>query len=253
MHFTDTHCHIHDTDYPLDKTEVLHHAAQSGVDRLICVGTTVKSSQQAVEFANNHDNVWASLGIHPHEAKEPNETVENLKSLLGSSKIVAIGECGLDYFYNHSPKEAQISLLKTQIELALDHNLPLIFHVRDAFDDFWPIFDSYQGIRGVLHSFTDNKENLDKAVKRGLFIGVNGISTFTKVEAQIEMFKNIPLGHLLLETDAPFLTPTPKRGTINEPAFVTLVAQYLTDLQHTSLQELSGATTQNATQLFKLK
>lgn len=254
MHFTDTHCHVHDADYPVNREEVLARARQAGVDNLICVGTNVKSSQLAAEFASNHDNIWASLGIHPHEAKETNETVDNLRPLLDKSqKIVAIGECGLDYFYSHSPKEAQIPLLKAQIELALDRDLPLIFHVRDAFDDFWPIFDSYQGIRGVLHSFTDSKENLDRAVKRGLFIGVNGISTFTKVESQIEMFRSIPLDHLLLETDAPFLTPTPKRGIINEPAFVTLVAQYLTDLQHTSLTELSGATNQNATKLFKLK
>lgn len=257
MHFTDTHCHIHEADYPLDPEEVIARARQAGVDRLICVGTDVASSRDAIEFVKNRDNIWASIGIHPHEAKDNPTGIMALKELLVASKesqkIVAVGECGLDYFYQHSPKEQQIPLLRAHIELALEHDLPLIFHVRDAFDDFWPIFDEYHGIRGVLHSFTDTKANLDKAIARNLYIGVNGISTFTKVDAQKDMYASIPLDRLLLETDAPFLTPTPHRGTINQPAFVTLVAQNITDLQHTSLTELSDATDQNATHLFNLK
>jgi TatD DNase family protein len=165
---------------------------------------------------------------------------------------VAVGECGLDYFYTHSPKEVQVEMLKAQIELALAHDTPLIFHVREAFDDFWPVFDSYQGIRGVLHSFTDTEANLQRALDKGLYIGVNGIATFTKIDAQKAMYKQIPLEKLLLETDAPFLTPVPHRGKVNEPAFVKLVASHMADLHAISLEELSAATSKNATTLFNL-
>ncbi len=167
-------------------------------------------------------------------------------------KIVAIGECGLDYFYGHSSKEDQERALRYQIELALEYDLPMIFHVRDAFDDFWPIFDSYTGVRGELHSFTDTTQNLDKALTRGLFIGVNGIMTFTGNDWQLEVARRIPLDRLLLETDAPFLTPRPLRGKVNEPARVLLVAEFLSDLRQEPIDELAHHTVLNARRLFSL-
>lgn len=245
---TDTHCHIHEASYP-DAQEALQRANEAGINRLICVGTDQKTSAEAVKFAQIHDNCWASLGIHPHEAVH--DGVAKLEKLVNDN-VVAIGECGLDYFYDHSPREKQIEILHQQIELAQKYNLPLIFHVREAFDDFWPIFDQYRGLRGVLHSFTDTRANLEKALERGLYIGVNGISTFTKVDEQREMFASIPLENLLLETDAPFLTPVPKRGTVNEPAFITHIAQHIVNLRSITLEELSRATERNATTLFSL-
>jgi TatD DNase family protein len=169
-----------------------------------------------------------------------------------ADKIVAIGEIGLDYFYSHSTKEEQIKALRFQIELALEHNLPIIFHVREAFDDFWPIFDSYKGIRGVLHSFTDTHANLQKALERGLYIGINGITTFTKVPHQLQTAKEVPLQKLLLETDAPFLTPRPLRGTVNEPAHVRLVAEFLAGLRAQTIEDVAANTSHNAQTLFAL-
>ena len=142
--------------------------------------------------------------------------------------------------------------LKAQIQIALKHNLPIIFHVREAFDDFWPIFDTYPGIRGELHSFTDSSANLKKALDRGLYIGVNGISTFTKDETQKNTFDSIPLDRLLLETDAPFLTPAPLRGKVNQPAYVKLVAEYHANRRGLTLKVIADATTANARALFKL-
>jgi TatD DNase family protein len=248
MTFTDTHCHIHEETYA-DAEAVYLRAIEAGITRMICIGTDVTSSQRAIEFAKNHDDVWASVGIHPHEAAGNGS--EELKELI-DARVVAVGECGLDYFYEHSPREKQIETLHAQINLAIENNLPMIFHVRDAFDDFWPIFDQYQGLRGVLHSFTDSQQNLDKALERGLFIGVNGISTFTKVEEQKKMYASIPTGNLLLETDSPFLTPVPLRGIVNEPAFITHIAQHIVNLQSITLEELSRATERNATTLFSL-
>ncbi len=246
----DTHCHIHES-YELPLDEVLLRAEEADVQRMICVGTSEESSRQAIEFSKTHSEAFASIGVHPHDTKDGYTQIAELAGT--SEKIIAVGEVGLDYFYTHSPKELQIEALKAQIEVALTHDLPLIFHVREAFDDFWPIFDQYQGIRGVLHSFTDTKQNMEKAVAKGLYIGVNGISTFTKDEAQKAMFDAIPIDRILFETDAPFLTPTPYRGKVNEPAYVRIVAEYHAQRRGISLDEIAEASSQNARALFSLK
>ncbi|MGB4758586.1 MAG: TatD family hydrolase [Candidatus Saccharimonadales bacterium] len=325
MNFVDTHCHIQSiglasTDNAgervtlglwakepgLVQVDVVSEAKAAGVSRMIVVGCTYEDSKLAIDCAARYEGTYASIGIHPHEAKhytqtaradqpaqppaepellahrvvadssaplpyqsygavrasmEPSATAKSVRSdfaqefegLCKSSKVVAMGECGLDYYYGHSPKEDQIAILKFQIELALKHDLPLIFHVREAFADFWPIFDSYEGkIRGVLHSYTDNQANLERAIKAGLYIGVNGIATFAKSEAQIAVYNAIPLDNLLLETDAPFLTPVPHRGTICKPKHVRDTAGYLAELRGESLETLAAQTTQNAQTLFGL-
>ncbi len=266
MDLVDTHCHIHEIVGAsgvagkwhkagvTDADKVIADARAAGVTRLVCVGCTLADSQLAIDFAANRDNVWASLGIHPHEAQDflDKKGQAAFAELATKPKVIAIGECGLDYFYHHSPKEAQEKVLRLQIELALKYDLPMIFHVREAFDDFWPIFDEYQGICGVLHSFTDSQANMEQAIARGLYIGVNGIATFTKDSAQLEMYKSIPVKRLLLETDAPFLTPAPYRGTICESKHVRVTSEFLAALRGETLEQIAVATTQNAGQLFAL-
>lgn len=260
MTWTDTHCHIHEESYA-EREVAYERAMEAGVQRLICVGTDEKSSREAVEFANVHDSAWASVGLHPHDATSGIEAIQELERLIKSdkeNKIVAIGEIGLDYFYDNSPREQQIEMLHAQLELAQKYDVSVIFHVRDAkepstgsvWHDFWPIFDSYEGLRGVLHSFTDNLSNLEQGLSRGLLVGVNGISTFASGENQLEMYRSIPVDRLLLETDAPFLTPVPRRGTVNEPAFITHIAHHIANLRSISLEELSRATERNATDIF---
>ncbi len=244
----DTHCHIHELDYSLPIEGVYTNAREASVEQVICVGTSVESTRHAIEFAQQYPWARASIGVHPHDTKDGYNIAEYAKD----TGVVAVGEIGLDYYYNHSPKETQIKALREQIQVALDHNLPIIFHVRDAFDDFWPIFDSFEGIRGVLHSFTDSRKNMEKAIEKGLFIGVNGISTFTKDPAQQAMFDAIPLDKLLLETDAPFLTPSPFRGKINEPALVRTVAEHIANRRGLSTDEIATQTTANARALFAL-
>jgi len=251
MKFTDTHCHIHEESYA-DSEAAYQRAIEAGVSRLICVGTDIQTSREAVAFARDHEGVWATIGVHPHEAKHERGQLGELKKLLEDPKnrdvIVGIGEIGLDYFYTRSPRETQIEVLRAQIDLAAEYELPVAFHVREAYDDFWPIFDSYEALRGVLHSFTDDMSNLQAGLSRGLYVGVNGIATFAKDKT--EVYRSIPLEKLLLETDAPFLTPVPNRGKVNEPAFITFVAQLLSDLHSVSLEELSAVTERNATTLF---
>ena len=268
--FVDTHCHIQSAGNPLGERmtreiwaksaaitadSLVESAAEAGVTKLICVGCDLEDSKLAVDFVQNQASCWASIGLHPHEAQhyaDDQAKRAEFAALVGSPKVIAVGECGLDYFYEHSPRDNQIAVLKYQIELALQYQLPLIFHVREAFDDFWPIYDQYSGIRGVLHSYTDNLQNLSKALDRGLFIGINGIATFTKSMSQLEVYRAVPLQKLLLETDAPFLTPTPYRGTINEPKRVGTIAEFVASLRGESLEQLALATTSNAHNLFGL-
>jgi TatD DNase family protein len=251
MIFTDTHCHIHESSYE-DGEGAYRRALAAGVGRMLVVGTNDQSSEEAVAFARSHEQAWASLGLHPHDAKTGLDGVSFLDTILREStdRIVAIGEIGLDYFYDNSPREMQIDLLHAQIELAQSYNLPVIFHVREAFSDFWPIFDQYKGLTGVLHSFTDNVSNMEQALSRGLLIGINGIATFAGDRQDV--YRVIPSENMVLETDAPYLTPTPHRGKVNEPAFTTYVAQHIANLQSINLQELSRVTERNATHLFSI-
>ena len=255
LEFVDTHCHIQFVDFPLDPEDVIRDAAKDGVTRLIVVGCTLEDSRAAVEFAAKHDNIWAAIGLHPHEGAvyvNDDKALQEFRELAGKPKVVAIGETGLDYHYEHSPRDDQKKLLRFQLDLAVEHSLPLIFHVREAFEDFWPIFDSYNGINGVIHSFSSGTEDMKQILKRDLFVGLNGIMTFTKRSDQLEAAKAVPLNKLLLETDAPFLTPAPFRGTICEPKHVRVTAEFLSHLRNESLEDIAAATTQNAAQLFKL-
>jgi TatD DNase family protein len=267
--FVDTHCHIQSAgrevgergtselwakEPELNVDTIIGDARVAGVTKLICVGCDLEDSRLAVDFAQEHDNCWASIGIHPHEAKlyaGQDSKLKEFSELAQQSKVVAIGECGLDYYYGHSPPAAQEQVLRRQIELAQKHGLPVIFHVREAFEDFWRIFEDYQGVRGVLHSFTDSSINLQRAINKGLYIGVNGIATFAKNPSQIDMYKAVPLDRLLLETDAPFLTPTPHRGTINQPKHISLIAKFLAGLRGEEPALLAEATTANCRVLFE--
>ncbi len=271
MQFVDTHCHIHEAStqtggdaYVREKwakggitspDELIKEATKSGVNTLICVGCTLKDSEMAVKLAQRQADCYATVGIHPHEAKDhlSDDTKLKIGDLVkNGKKIVAIGEIGLDYFYTHSSKEDQVDILRFQLDLAVKHDLPVIFHVREAYEDFWPIFDEYKGIRGVIHSFSTNVATLDQILSRGLYIGLNGIMTFTQDAQQIEAAKKVPISRLLLETDAPFLTPAPYRGTICQPKHVVETAKFLSELRQETLERVAKTTTSNAKQLFNL-
>jgi TatD DNase family protein len=265
MQLFDTHCHIHEAageDAIADRwhkagifqpDEVLDRAREAGVTRMVCVGCTLRDSKLAIDYSQTRNGVWASIGIHPHEAQRyvrNQKALDEFAALATRPKVVAVGECGLDYFYEHSSPQDQAKILHFQLELAQKHNLPMIFHVREAFDDFWKIFDQYKNIRGVVHSFTAGEKELGEILERGLYVGVNGIMTFTKHVKQLDAAKAVPLSKILLETDAPFLTPQPLRGTINEPRHVNLVANFLAELRGEAVEHFASETTRNAINLF---
>lgn len=249
--FVDTHCHIHERQF-FDESAAeatLSRARSNGVDTLLLIGTSELSSHEAINFAATHDGCYAVVGVHPHDTKDGVDAIsEMLKA--GHEHIVGVGEIGLDYFYTHSPKEVQIAALERQLQWALEYNLPVSFHVREAFADFWPIFANFPGVSGVLHSYTDTPVNLEKALSKNLYIGVNGISTFSKTNQ--DMWDRVPLEKMLLETDAPFLTPVPHRGKVNEPAFVRHVAEYHAHRRGVELEHLARVTSANASNLFSL-
>lgn len=246
----DTHCHIHDSEFYHDNREQAYQESRHADVEMICVGTNLKSSREALDFCQTHEGCYPVVGIHPHDTKDAD--IEALRQLIADhqSEIVGIGEIGLDYFYTHSPRDVQLDMLRAQLTLAVEFDLPVSFHVREAFDDFWPIFDEFTGVRGVLHSFTDTQENLDKALERGLVIGVNGISTFTKSPVQQQLFTDVSLDNIVLETDAPFLTPAPFRGKMNLPAYVALVASHQAEIKQISPDDVIRTTTTNAERIF---
>ncbi len=238
----DSHCHLHDLEYyEGEKDEVLKRAHEFGVKKLITIGTDPEDSLVARDFCMNHDDVYWSYGIHPEYAKKYQEMSLPEKR----DKLVAIGEVGLDYHYGLDSRKEQIALLENILQVAQDEKIPVIFHVREAFDDFWPILANFHLAGSVLHSFSDNKKNLKKGLENGCYIGVNGLATFATLPMA-------PLEKILLETDAPFLTPKPFRGKVNEPGYVKYVADWLAEKTGLSLQEIYDITTKNTEKLFEI-
>ncbi len=263
--YIDTHCHLNFPQYNDDRPMVIGNAKKAGVKKFINPGVDLLSSQQSVELAQaNPGIVFAGVGFHPYEAQH-NPDVRKLEQLLTrsdlvskqgqtSSPIVAIGECGLDY-HQYKGEEAlgkkqnQKLLFEEQLRLATKHDLPVIFHVRDAFEDFFTIFDNQPTMpRGVIHCFSGGLQELRMAIERNLFVGIDGNATYSKQLALI--VPHIPLSMLMLETDAPYLTPAPHRGTRNEPKYIPLIAQKIAELKGISVSEVEHATTGNAQELF---
>lgn len=255
MNLVDSHAHPHFDKFS-DPDQLLKSAAAVGVKRIIAVGTTLDDSQRAIDFAQAYDNVWATAGVHPHDAKNFTEGLQglSLQELLALPKVVAVGEVGLDFFKQYSNKDIQIKAFRQQIEIGLGMNLPFVFHVREAFDDFIKIFDEYHSaslpIRGVVHSFSAHQKQLEQVLSRELYVGLNGIMTFTKDEEQLKAAKQVPIDSLLLETDAPFLAPKSRRGQVCEPKDVLEIAEFLAELRGENLEHLAEISTKNAQELF---
>lgn len=243
-----------------DLADVLERAHEAGVTQIINVGVTPEDSRAALRLAQDKQwsadktgvKLYATAGIHPHEAGLGDQALDLIHDM--AEDVVAIGECGLDYFRNVVPQDLQEHMLRAQIEIALEYNLPAIFHVRDAWDDFFRILEDYAQLRGVIHSFTGHTQEVQQALKHPgeLYFGLNGIMTFTKDDAQLEAVRAMPRERVLLETDCPFLAPAPYRGKRNEPAYLPAVADVLATLQGVSVEELAQVTTANANELFML-
>ena len=252
----DTHCHIDEERFDADRQDVLGRMKEAGVGYCVCVGSDMETSARSMALALTTDNVYAAVGIHPHEAKFFRQNdLETLRNWLKQPKVVALGEIGLDYYYDHSPRDVQREACAAQIELAYQQGMPAIFHVRDAHADMLDIMHTQHGKLpgGILHCFSGSIETAKQYLKLGFYISIAGPVTFKKAPSQWEVAQHIPIDRLLIETDSPYLAPEPMRGRRNEPAYVRHVAQKIAELRGITLNQLAEVTTQNAKTVYGIK
>jgi TatD DNase family protein len=244
----DTHCHVHDERVPGGTVAAIDAAVAAGVVGMISVGCDRTTSLAAIEVAAAHPEVWATVGLHPHDAVDG---VDSVADLIGSPRVVAVGEAGLDYYYDHSPRDVQRQAFADQIQLAHQHRLPLVVHTRDAWDDTFDVLAA-EGVpeRTVFHCFTGGPDELWRCLAIDGFVSYSGIVTFKTAHDLQVAARQTPLDRLLIETDSPYLAPVPHRGKPNQPAYVTLVARFIADLRNLAIDEVLAATTFNATTAF---
>jgi len=249
QHFwCDNHCHLPD-DQAAAAIDVAA-AIDAGVIRMITVGTTVEHSKAAIAIAGQHDGVWATAGVHPHDATD---TIAGLEALLDEPDVVAVGECGLDYHYNHSPRDVQLEVFAQQIALAHERDLTLVIHTREAWDDTFAVLAEC-GVprRTVFHCFTGGVDEATRALALDAYLSFSGIVTFPNANDVRDAAGICPLDRLLVETDAPYLTPVPHRGKPNQPAFVTLVGAAVAAAKSAAIADIAAVTWANAEAAFRL-
>lgn len=250
----DSHCHLDFPEFAAELPDVVARAGGAGVGVCVSIGTKLSHFDAVAAVAARFPDVWCSVGVHPHEAeKEPLADATPLLERARNPKVVGIGETGLDYYYEHSPRQEQIANFRVHIAAARSLRIPLIVHTRDAEDDTIAILKEEMGqgaFTGLIHCFTGTKRLADEALELGFYISASGIATFKKSEALRDVLKSVPLERLLVETDAPYLAPVPYRGKRNEPAFVVHTATMLAELKGVSSDELARVTTENFFQLF---
>ncbi|MBA4316989.1 MAG: radical SAM protein [Flavobacterium sp.] len=250
--FIDTHAHLFYPNFNGEVDEVIKRAREAGVDYIIVPGTDLASSAQAIELAEKYDFIYASVGVHPHDSKDwDSSLLKNIEDLAASKKVVAIGEAGLDYFYDYSPKNKQIEAFEDQINLAIKLNLPIIVHNREADEDIMNIMRKYKGkVKAQFHCFAGNLADARELIEMHHYISFTGNITFTKADNLRKILSRIDTENLLLETDCPFMTPVPHRGKRNEPALVKLVAEKIAEVHHLTLEDVARTTSYNAYKLF---
>jgi len=270
MALTDTHCHLDFHKFDEDRAAVIERAEQAGLVRILIPALSVTSSLSAIKLAESHPMLYAAIGVHPTETLEFRpETLDELRKLSAHPKVKAIGEIGLDYYWDSAPHVVQRQALEAQLDLATELELPVIIHLREKGDaaggscaeDAMSILEEWvsglsaekEALRqnpGVLHSFSGSLETAQRAIGRNFYIGITGPVTFKNALRKQEMVAQLPLENLLIETDAPYLTPHPHRGKRNEPAFVSEIADKIAQLQSRNREEVAAVTTNNAARLF---
>lgn len=251
----DTHCHVHDKQYDADRDAVVARAREAGVSEMVTIGENIADSLRAIAIAEPYE-ICVAVGIHPHEAKSaPADIDAELRALLDKPGVIAIGETGLDYYYDHSPRERQAAVLRAQIRLAREVRLPVVFHHRDAFTDFCAILreEWTGGMRGVVHCFTGTTPEARTLIDEfDLYLGIGGVLTFPNAAGLRDAVTSVGPRKLVLETDCPYLAPVPMRGKRNEPSFVAHTAAKLAELLGMRHDDLIAASDRNAKTLFDL-
>jgi TatD DNase family protein len=250
----DSHCHLDFPDFALELDDVVVRARAAGVRTMLTIGTRLRAFDGVRAVAERFPDVWCSVGVHPHEAaEEPLDEATSLVDKTSHPKVVGIGEAGLDYYYENSPRDAQIRNFRAHIEAARATDLPLIVHARDADDDLCAILSEEMtrgSFTGLIHCFSSGRKLAETALRLGFYISISGIVTFKKADELRAIVADVPLDRLLVETDAPYLAPMPHRGKRNEPAFVVHTANAVAALKGVEPSRLADATTDNFFRLF---
>jgi len=251
----DSHAHIQGSEFAADLQSVIDRAHAAGVEKIVVVGGAgeLSSNEAAVAVARSFPGLFATVGMHPHDAKDVSEEdVERLKKLTADPKVVAVGETGLDFYYNHSPRDLQMKMFARFIHMARESNLPIVVHDRDAHREIADLLRSEGGrdLRGVIHCFTGGYDAAKAFLDLGFYLSFSGIITFKNAEPLREVARRLPLDRMLVETDSPYLAPVPHRGKRNEPAFVRLVAETISNVRGVPLDTIAQATSQNTQHLF---
>jgi len=252
LRYVDSHCHIHDERIPDGPDGAVAAANEMGVDVLVTVGCDRATSLAAIDVAERHDGVFATIGLHPHEAVHGTDSVADLlDDPRAGDHVVAIGEAGLDYYYEHSPRDTQRQVFAEHIQLAHTHGLPLVIHSRDAWDETFDILDA-EGVpeRTIFHCFTGGPDEARGGLERGIYLSFSGIVTFSSAADVQGAAELCPLDRMLIETDSPYLAPKPHRGKKNRPAWVPHVAQFIADLRDQPVAEIAAATRAAANDAF---
>ena len=255
MTFIDSHAHLDLPEFKHDRDNVIRRARENGIDRILTIGIGLRESKQAIQIAEEHSFVYASIGMHPHNARDLDlRMLDFIEQNARNPKVVALGEMGLDFFRNRSPREDQIRCFRAQIDLARSLNLPIIVHDRDAHRETVDILREEQAgdMGGVIHCFSGDVKMAFDCIDMGFAVSIPGTVTFKNAKTLQEVVRKVPLEHLLIETDCPFLAPVPHRGKRNEPAYVRLVAEKIAAIKKIALEEAALATTQNAERVFSL-
>lgn len=256
MRLFDTHAHLDDRKYDKDRRQMLKRAQDKGIQYIVNVGYDLPSSQRSIGLAEEYPYVYAAVGIHPHDASEADDEVfHKLKDLVRHPRVVAVGEMGLDYFRDLSPRDIQQQVFRKQLGLAKEMGKPVIIHDRDAHGDIMKILKEEQASQtgGILHCFSGSWEMAQECLEMGFYISIAGPVTFHNARKLTEIAARVPLNRLLIETDAPYLTPEPFRGQRNESAHVYYVAEKIAELRKISLADLAEATTRNGLEVFGIK
>jgi len=252
IHYIDTHCHLDDSCYDDDRETVIQRAIRQGVTRMLCVSQDLNSARKILSWIDSYPEIFMSVGWHPHLAKEySSEMKEALIKLSKLPKVISIGEVGLDYHYDFSPREIQKIVLREMYEIALETNLPIIIHSRESDGDIISILNEYKDkVRGVIHCFSGNPQLLDAALNAGYYLSISGTITFKNSIMLRDVVQKIPLDKILAETDSPYLSPIPFRGKRNEPEHVIEVTDFLADLMKTPRNVFAEKIKANATDLW---
>ena len=253
----DSHCHLNMLDYDklgLTVEQAIEQAKQAGVESILNISVDLDNAKDVVALAQQHDNVFASVGVHPSEVLSVEPSFDDYKQLAQHGKVIAIGETGLDYYYNKDGHDVMQSRFRTQIQVANDLNKPIIVHTRSAHEDTLRIMQEERAdqCKGVMHCFTESWEMAEVALSMGFYVSFSGIVTFKNAANVVEVASRVPLDRLLIETDAPYLTPVPYRGKPNQPAHVSLVADKIAEIKQLPVQAVAEATTDNFKRLFRI-